>query len=68
MYPKFQPPTWKKVLFPDEYKKQEKINQIEFQALFRSISKSDGPTNKVEKAEFIERIMEELRDGDQKVR
>ena len=62
MQPKFKPPLWKKLFQPDAYEKEKSINQLEFQTLIPL-----GSTDKVDKAEFINRIMKELRNGDKKV-
>ena len=63
MQPKSKPPLWKKMFLPDQYEKEKGINQLEFQNLIPL-----GSNDKVDKAEFINRIMKELRHGDKKER
>lgn len=64
MKPKFQPPTWMKCFCHEKYMDIKATNQLEFQSLFVGTNLSDDAITKVE---FIDRIMKELRDGNNKV-
>ena len=62
MKPEFQPPTWMKIFCYEKYKDILKKNQLELQSL---LADCGGET--INKAEFIDRIMQELREGNSEV-
>ena len=73
MQPNIKPSFWKKVCMPDLYKKEKERNKIEFESLlkttidgskYKSKRMADGKKDMVDKEEFIDRIMEELQNGD----
>ena len=64
--PKFEPPTWKKLFCHSEYKKDKLFNIGAFETLFGG--KEDAENDiLITRAQFIDRIMEELRDGNKNV-
>ena len=62
MKPKFQPPTWMKIFCHKKYMDIKKTNNLELQSLL-----ANSPDDTITKVEFIDRIMQELRDGNSKV-
>ena len=64
--PKFEPPTWKKLFRHSEYKRHKRSNVGKFESLFGGIVEAENNTF-ITRAQFIDRIMEELRDGNKNV-
>ena len=63
---KAKPPTWKKIFRPMLYQKEKEINKTKFEFLLEA-TKEDKSQDKVNKSEFIDRIMKELREGENNV-
>ena len=66
MKPKFKPPTWKKLFCNAQYVREKEINEEEFETLFGGAEEAANDT-RITRAQFIDRIMEELRDGNKNV-
>ena len=63
---KAKPPTWKKIFRPKLYQKEKEINKTKFEFLLKATNE-DKSKDKVNKSEFIDRIMKELREGENNV-
>ena len=71
MKPKFKPSIWKKYLCHEQYLKDKEMGNKEFASLFGEGSNSypvDIATAAITQSEFIDGIMEEIRNGDKEVR
>jgi hypothetical protein len=64
--PKFEPPTWKKLFCHSQYKKDKLFNIGEFESLFGGTEEAENDAL-ITRVQFIDRIMEELRDGNKNV-
>ena len=63
---KAKPPSWKKIFKPKLYQKEKEINKTKFEFLLEA-TKPDKSQDKINKSEFIDRIMKELREGENNV-
>ena len=60
--PKFKPPTWKKIFCQSQYRKEEEGAKQEFEELFGGAEEA-AKDKRITRAQFIDKIMEELRGG-----
>ena len=70
MKPKFKPSIWKKYLCYEQYLKDKEMGNMRFDALFGEDSDSysvDLTRVGITRVEFIDGIMEEIRNGDKEV-
>ena len=70
MKPKFEPPIWKKCLWPEQYEKEKKLGHKVYSDLFGKPTSKRGSLFDAEnftRTQFIDGIMEEIRYGDKEV-
>ena len=63
---KAKPPTWKKIFRPKLYQEEKEVNKTKFEFLLDA-TKPDRSQDGLNKSEFIDLIMKELREGENNV-